>query len=79
MNKKTVIKLVEATFQTEFEGRVQELLDDGWTAHWPMQVSNVGKLYLPMTKLVDIDEKVPTDETMTQQHPDAKKLGDEKK
>ena len=78
MNKKTVIKLVEASFPSEFEGRVQKLVDDGWTAKWPMVVSKYGKFYLPMTKLVDIDEKVTTDETMTQQHPDAKKLGDER-
>lgn len=79
MNKRTVIKLISGSFPAEFESKVQNLLDDGWTAHWPMQISNYGKLYLSMTKSVDIDEQLPTDETMTQQHPDAKKLGDKKK
>lgn len=79
MNKKTIVKIVNGSFPSEFEEAIQRLLDDGWTAHWPMGVSNYGRLYLPMTKTIDVDEQVLTDETMTKQHPDAKKLGEKKK
>lgn len=79
MNKKIIVKLIDASFPSEFESKVQRLLDDGWIAHWPMGMSNFGKLYLPMTKMIDVDEQIPTDDTITKQHPDAKKLGDKKK
>jgi len=75
MNKKVVVKIIEAPYASAFEKFVQERLDEGWTAQWPMQIDKFGNLYLPMTKSVDIDKQVPIDETITKQHPDAKKLG----
>jgi len=77
-NKKVIVKVIQAPYISAFEKTVQERLNDGWTAHWPMQISNFGIFCLPMTKSVDIDKQAPIDETITKQHPDAEKLGEKK-
>lgn len=78
MNKRIVVKIIEESYAAAFELVVQQALDDGWAAIWPMHVST-RNFYLAMVKRVDIDEQAPVDETMTKQHPDAEKLGAEKK
>lgn len=78
MNKRIVVKIIEAPYSNAFEKAIQKAMDNGWAALWPMQISN-HKFYLAMVRRVNVGEQLPVDETITKQHPDAEKLGDEKK
>ena len=77
MTKKTLFKIVTEAFAEGpkgLEGQIQDLLNDGWITVGSLCICR-GRLYMPMQKCVDPEEQIPTDDTMTQQHPDAKKLG----
>ncbi len=74
MTKRTLFKIVTESFPDGLEIQVQELLDKGWNTVGSLCVSQ-GRLYIAMEKQVDPEEEIECDTTMTQQHPDAKKLG----